>query len=57
MESIRMGIMIIPPFITMSIIDIICGAGCDGSAGAAEIALFSVSKADVLYKRVAVILI
>jgi hypothetical protein len=52
-----MGIMIIPPFITISIIDIICGAGCDGSAGAAEIALFSVSKADVLYKRVAVILI
>jgi hypothetical protein len=45
MESIRIGIIITPPFIIISIRVVAAGAGLAGSAGADATALLSVSKA------------
>jgi hypothetical protein len=54
MESKAIGIIIIPPFIIISIIFVTSGACCTGSEGAAAIVLFRVSKVCVIRKRTAV---
>jgi hypothetical protein len=57
MERMRIGIIIIPPFIMISISVVASGAVCAGSEGAAEIVLFSVSKVCEISMRNVVMII
>jgi predicted Kef-type K+ transport protein len=57
MDRMAIGIIIIPPFIMISNIVIVPGAGCMGSAGEPAMALLSVSIVCVICKKIAVILI
>jgi hypothetical protein len=55
-DRIAIGIIIIPPFIMISINLVTSGAGCVGRAGADAIVLFSVSIVWVMFKKIVVIL-